>query len=176
LHALEDTVGTPFRVIALKDDVAQYVRREKKAPHYEHPAYTSLAAGHGPCRLCLKTFRVGEEDRILFTLDPFAGLEEVPLPGPVFIHAEDCCRYPEDGGYPETLRPYPAVLVAYAKGQRVLTQIHAAEGLQGTAIAQLLDREDVDYIIVRDHEAGCYDFRVERLNAGALSPGGKHKC
>ena len=167
----------PFRVIALKEDVTQYVRKEKKAPHYEHPAYTALATGHGPCRSCLKTFRVGQEDRILFTLDPFAGLEEVPLPGPVFIHAESCCRYREEGGYPDALRAYPALLVAYAKGQRVLTQVHAAEGTQVSAIERLLDRDDVDYIIVRDREAGCYDFRVERLNDGASpSLGTKHKC
>src|SRR5439155_983517 len=84
-----------------------------------------VATGHGPCRLCLRTFRVGQEERILFTFDPFDGLEEVPLPGPIFIHAESCSRYPEEGGYPAELRPYPAVIVAYSKGQRVLAQIIA---------------------------------------------------
>jgi hypothetical protein len=170
-------MATPLRVVALSDEVGQYVRSTKKAPRYEHPAYTSVATGHGPCRLCLKTFHVGQEDRILFTFDPFDGLEEIPLPGPVFIHAENCSRYPEDGGYPEQLRPYPAVLTAYSKGQRVLAQINAGEGTQQTAVEQLLDRDDVDYIMVRDREAGCYDFRVERLHVeGSPSFGAKHKC
>ena len=156
-------MSTRFRVVALRDEVAQYVRSAKKGPRYGHPVYTTVAIGHGPCRQCLKTFRVGLEERTLFTLDPFDGLEEVPLPGPVFIHAETCSRYPEDGGYPEQLRPFPAVLVAYSKSQEVLAQVHAGEGMQETAIEQLLDRPDVDYIHVRDREAGCYDFRVERM-------------
>ena len=167
---------THFRVIALSNDIAQYVRSARKAPRYEHPAYTSVATGHGPCRLCLRTFRVGQEERILFTFDPFDGLEEVPLPGPIFIHAESCSRYPEEGGYPAELRPYPAVIVAYSKGQRVLAQINADAGTQPWAIEQLLDRDDVDYIIVRDREAGCYDFRVVRFPAETSPSGVKHKC
>lgn len=31
-------------------------------------------------------------------------------------------------------------------------------------VEELLQLPDVDYIEVRDLEAGCYDFRIERLN------------
>src|SRR5713101_8572355 len=123
-----------FRVIALPTEVANTVHSTNQAPRYGHPAYTSVATGHGPCRHCLGTFKVGEDQRTLFTFDPFDGLEPVPLPGPVFIHATECQRYPEDGGYPQALRPYPAILVAYARGQEVLTQVHVTEGRQESAI------------------------------------------
>jgi hypothetical protein len=164
-----------FRVIAISTQTADYVRSTNKAPRYNHPAYTAVATGHGPCRHCLGTFAVGRDKRILFTLDPFDGLEPVPLPGPVFIHAANCERYPEDAGYPEALRSFPAVLMAYANGQQLLAQIHVADGAQEGAIVQLFDRPDVDYIHVRDREAGCYDFRVERERTGG-NRGEDHKC
>jgi hypothetical protein len=110
----------------------------------------------------LRTFHLGEEERILFTYDPFTGIEQVPLPGPVYVHAENCDRYPENGAYPNDLRPHAAVLNAYASGQRLIAQIHVDSGGQDAAVESLLQRPDVDYIEVRDREAGCYDFRIER--------------
>jgi hypothetical protein len=39
-------------------------------------------------------------------------------------------------------------------------------------IAELLSRPDVDYIEVRDRNAGCFDFRIEResVQTGKTSP------
>jgi hypothetical protein len=105
---------------------------------------------------------VGEERRTLLTYDPFSGNEQVPLPGPVFIHSDNCERYPEQSGYPNDLRNHPAVLNAYARGQRLVAQLHADIGNHDAAVQILLQRSDVDYIEVRDREAGCYDFRIER--------------
>jgi len=59
-----------YHVIAIPETLAQDVREPLKAPRYGHPAHVELAAGYGPCRLCLQKFREGEEDRILFTYDP----------------------------------------------------------------------------------------------------------
>ncbi len=152
----------PIRVIAIPSEVAAQVRTSKKAPRYGHPAHTDVAGGHGPCRHCLRTFHVGAEQRTLFTYDPFNGIEQVPLPGPIFIHAEACERYPEDAGYPNDLRKHAAVLNAYAKGQRLIAQRHADNGGHDVAVEELLQLPDVDYIEVRDKKAGCYDFRIER--------------
>jgi hypothetical protein len=96
----------PIRVIAIPTSVAESVRRTNNAPGYGHPVHIDVASGYGPCRHCLKTFRVGEEKRTLFTYDAFQGIDSLPLPGPVFIHTEECLRYPEDAGYPEALRQY----------------------------------------------------------------------
>jgi hypothetical protein len=152
----------PFRVIAIPTRVAEIVRATNRAPGYGHPAHVETATGHGPCRHCLATFRIGEERRTLFTYDPFHGLEQIPLPGPIFIHTEPCNRYPENAGYPEAMKQHPAVLSAYAKGQRLVAEVQADDGSQPMAIQELLERQDVDYIHVRDKKAGCYDFRVER--------------
>ncbi len=153
---------TPYRTLAIPEKVAGIVRDTRVSPRYRHPAHTEVATGYGPCRLCLRTFAVGAERRILFTYDPFFGIEPLPLPGPIFIHEAACARYPEDGGFPEDLRSHALTLVGYGRGRRLLAEEHVGDGQVETAIEGLLARPEIDYIHVRDTEAGCYDFRIER--------------
>jgi hypothetical protein len=60
-----------YRVVAIEDAVASEVRNTGRSPRYGRAAHVELASGYGPCRLCLRAFRVGEERRTLFTFDPF---------------------------------------------------------------------------------------------------------
>lgn len=152
----------PFQTIAITTALADRVRAKRTSPGYGHPAHAETATGYGPCRHCLRTFRVGEERRILFTLDPFFGVEELPLPGPVFIHEEACERHPEDGGFPTDLRAHALTLNCYARGRKLLAVEYVTDGEVETAIERLLARPEIDYLHVRDTEAGCYDLRVER--------------
>jgi len=153
---------TPIRVIAIPTAIAHAVRTTNKDPRYGYPTHVELARGHGPCRHCLKTFSIGKEKRTLFTYDPFGGVDEVPLPGPIFIHTEECDRYPEDIGYPEGLRQYPAMLAAFGERRRLVAEALVDDGSQPAVIEELFRRPEVEYIHVRDKCAGCYDFRVER--------------
>lgn len=152
----------PFRTIAIPSALADRVRRTRVSPGYGHPATSEVATGYGPCRHCLRTFEVGVDRRILFTLDPFHGVESLPLPGPVFIHEEDCPRFVEHGGFPSDLLSHALSLEAYSRGRKLV----AVEHLPGTeapeAAERLLARAEVDYIHVRDTKAGCYDARIER--------------
>lgn len=153
---------TLIRVVALPTEVAESVRNTMRAPHYGHPAHAEIASGHGPCRHCLRTFTVGVDRRILFTYDQFDGVELLTRPGPVFVHAEPCQRYSEDGGFPADLRPHALTLDAYARGRRLLRQVQTAGNSAEHWVEELLASADVDYLHVSDTEAGCYDFRIER--------------
>ncbi len=152
-----------YRVLAIPTKVVDKVRATGEAPGYGHPAHTEVATGYGPCRHCLRTFRVDQERRTLFTYDPFYGIEDIPLPGPIFIHADGCERYPEDGGYPKDMLAHDAILNAYGKGQKLVARVvvEANDGHEAR-VNELLERSDVDYVEVRDREAGCFDFRIER--------------
>ena len=154
-----------YQVLAIPTKVAERVRETGKAPGYGHPAHTEVAAGYGPCRHCLRTFRIGEERRTLFTYDPFFGIEDIPLPGPIFIHADRCERYPENGGYPQGLLQHAAIFNAYSKGQHLISRllIEANDGHEAK-LNDLLEKENVDYVEVRDREAGCFDFRIQKLS------------
>jgi hypothetical protein len=151
-----------YRVIALSQDVADAVRATHLSPFSKHPTHTEVARGHGPCRLCLRAFNVGQERRILFTLDPFAGLESEPLPGPVFIHEAACLRHAEDAGFPGDIRGRALTLQGYGSGRRLVVEERVHGSAVDSAVERLLNRGDVGYIHVRDTEAGCYDCRIER--------------
>ena len=151
-----------YRVIGIPSAVAEAVRATRRSAFGGWPTHVEVSTGHGPCRLCLQNFDVGSDRRILFTYDPFAGLEPFPLPGPVFVHEEPCEAYPVHNGFPEGLVVHPLTLNAYGAGRTLLAQVRAEPGQADSAIAALLAQPDVSYIHVRDTKAGCYDFRVER--------------
>jgi hypothetical protein len=151
-----------YRFIAIPQETADRVRRTMKSPGYGHPAHREVASGYGPCRLCLRTFQIGAEERILFTLDPFYGLEDLPLPGPVFVHAAECARYGEDSGFPADLRAHALTLNGYANGRRLIAQDYVMDGNVEAILDRIFSNSEVAYVHVRDTRAGCYDLRVER--------------
>jgi hypothetical protein len=154
---------TAMRVVAISSEIAECVRQTRKDPRYGFPAYTEASSGDAPCRHCLRMISAGEECT-LFTYDAFEGIETLPLPGPVYVHAEACERYPEDAGFPEMLRKSRRTLNAYARGARLLGQEFVEDGNVDAAIEKLFGRADVDYIQVRSTTAGCYTFRIERMS------------
>src|SRR5690349_1964262 len=153
-----------FRIVPISSDIVDLVRKTLKSPGYGHPAHTEVATGYGPCRHCLKDFQVGEEQRILFTYDAFYGVEKLPLPGPVFIHADACNRYDESSGFPADARSHRLTFHAYGANRSLLAEQFVEDGKIEPVIDSLLTRKDVLYLQVRDTEAGCYDFRIEREN------------
>jgi uncharacterized protein DUF1203 len=152
----------PIRIVAIPTEVAEAVRATLCAPVYGFPAHAELATDAAPCRHCLRLTAPGEERRILFTYDRFTGLESLPQPGPIYIHANNCPRYLEHAGFPEELRSSPRTLEAYARGRRLLAQEYVSDGKFEPVIEKLLTRTDVDYLQVNSTTAGCYTFRVER--------------
>ncbi len=154
---------TPYRIIALPTPLVDKVRSTQRSPGYGHPAHTEIAQGYGPCRHCLRTFEVGEEERLLFTLDSFEGIESQPLPGPVYIHAESCDRYPENGNFPKDLRDHALTFQGYGRGRRFIAQAFVEDGAVEAVLERLLVQSDVDYVQVHDTSAGCYDFRIVPL-------------
>jgi hypothetical protein len=153
-----------YRVVAVGDGLANAVRRTMKSPGYGHPAHAETATGYGPCRQCLRTFAIGVERRILFTYDAFHGKENLPLPGPVFIHEDMCERYPEDGGFPVDMLAHKLTLDAYSTGRQLVTTKYVANGIVEPELSLLLADRNVEYIHVRDTTAGCYEFCIEPAN------------
>ena len=123
--------------------------------------YRDTLPGYGPCRHCLRDFKVGQESRILFTYDPFYELKLHPLPGPIFIHAEACPRFVDEGKFPEDLRSHRLTFAGYGAGRSLLCERLVEDGEVDRAIDEMLARPDVRFVHVRDTEAGCYDLRIE---------------
>jgi len=151
----------PYRVIAIPQEIAQQTRATLKSPQYGHPAHVEVAKGYGPCRSCLQTFRTGEEKRILFTYNPFAGLDPYPSPGPIFIHENDCSAY-DARGFPNALRELPLILEGMGRGRWLITREQVVRNNVDEVIGRLFALPAVEYIHVRNAEAGCFIAHIER--------------
>ena len=152
----------PIRIVAIPTEVAKSVRATLRAPVYGFPAHAEVATDDAPCRHCLRTFIAGKDRRILFTYDRFAGVESLPQPGPIYVHAEACERYVEQNGFPEELRGSPRTLEAYGHGRHLLAQEHVSNGNFEPVIEKLFASPEVDYVQVNSTTAGCFTFRIER--------------
>ena len=157
-----DVKEQPFMVVPIDPGIAEYVREHDQDPQYGYPATRQAATGYGPCRVCLSTFVVGRDRRILFTYNPFDGIEPYPQPGPVFIHENACEPYADADVFPPELRAMPMTLEAYAHGPELVSFVRIDDEPVEAALARLLSDPAVDYVHVRNTEAGCFDLRVER--------------
>ena len=155
-----------FRVLPIDSALAEKVRSTLSSPQYGHPAHRELAQGYGPCRVCLKQFRAGEEDRILFTYNPFESLDSYPSPGPIFIHAKSCPGFSEPDQFPEELKSLPLTLEAYGDNRWIMARERPSADEIEISLERLLHTSGVRYIHVRNTEAGCFIARIER-NSGA---------
>jgi hypothetical protein len=151
-----------FQVLAISDNIAAQVRDRMASPQYGHPAHVEVATGTGPCRSCLRTFEVGQEERILFTYNPFEGLDTYPSPGPVFVHRTVCASFHGEG-FPESLRSLPLILEAYGEDRWILDRARVTDGEVDEPIEKLLANPGVRYVHMRHAEAGCFIAQVNRV-------------
>jgi len=151
-----------YRVVAIPSEVAEQVWSTGKSPNYGFPAHREVAAGRAPCRHCLKLIREAEEELLLFTYDPFRALGEPPLPGPVYIHAEECPRHPESDVIPEEYRGRLLTLEGYGENRALVKEIRVRDGAEERAAEELFASRKIRYVNVRSTEAGCFLFRLER--------------
>jgi hypothetical protein len=151
-----------FIVRGVPQEIADEVRRTRRAPEYGHPAHLEVARGTGPCRCCLRPFVPGRDQRLLFTYRPSAQ-GALMAPGPVFIHADHCEAYAGEG-FPEALREVPLAFEARASGSRVSELSARAEVPAEAQMAVLFEDFGAHWLHVRHAEAGCFIARVDRAS------------
>jgi hypothetical protein len=159
----EENTMTSFHIKPIPSEIASEVRRTRRSPGYGHPVHLELASGYGPCRACLRTFAVGKENRLLFTYNPFSGVDPYPSPGPVFVHEEDCGSFDSESVFPTDLRALPLVLEGYGRERWIVARERPAADEIEAAIGRLFANQAIEYIHIRNGEAGCFIASVDRL-------------
>jgi hypothetical protein len=150
-----------YKVVPIHSEIARSVRAQLISPQYKHPASVSVATGYGPCRQCLKKLIVGQDERILFTYNAFENLSKLPLPSPVFIHKNECESF-DERGFPPELIDLPLLFESYgAESELVRREAMKREHIEHQ-IADILALSEVNYINIRNAEAGCFVARIER--------------
>jgi Protein of unknown function (DUF1203) len=153
-----------YRISGLANETAEEVRTTLRSPQYGHPAHVETATGYGPCRVCLHTFEEGRDERILFTYQPFRDPAAVPAPGPVFIHRKPCSRY-DSLDFPEELCQLHLALDSHGGGGMLVSQERVGDQLVDEVLRRQLSNPKVDYIHLRNAEAGCFIARIDRVFA-----------
>jgi hypothetical protein len=151
-----------FRIKAIPDEISRAARTTMKSPQYGHAAQVDVAGGTGPCRQCLKTFEVGKERRILFTYNPFDGIDPYPSPGPIFVHEHTCATHSPQDQFPEDLRQLPLIFEGYGPDRWLEARERVNDGLAEAAIAKIFHLPAVEYIHIRHGQAGCFIAHVNR--------------
>ena len=156
---MADTAG--FRIVPVDSDLAARARAEQRSPQYGHPATVEIARGSGPCRQCLRTFRIGEEQRLLFTYNPVPGGRGLPQPGPIFVHADPCEAF-AGAGVPPDLRTLPLFLEAFGRGTWTVRREPVDAGSIEADIAAMLRDPAIELLQIRHADAGCFIAHVTR--------------
>ena len=151
-----------YKVVPVSPEIARSVREDLKSPQYGHPAFTDVAKGYGPCRACLKTFVQGAEERILFTYNAFENLSSLPLPGPVYIHKDECEPF-DSNEFPPALARLPLLFEGYGEESALVKREAVKKGNIDRQIAEIFALKAVRYINIRNAEAGCFVARIERI-------------
>jgi hypothetical protein len=152
-----------YKVVPIPSEIARSVRQNLKSPQYGHPASVSPATGYGPCRACLKTFAQGKDERILFTYNSFEGLSDLPLPGPDFIHRENCAEYSANG-FPPDLLKLPMFFEAFGRNCLTIKRETTQSELVARQIESLLALPGVKFVNLRNAEAGCFIARIDPVD------------
>jgi hypothetical protein len=167
----------PFRIAGIPSDLAEAVRQTLKSPQYGHPAHRETATGYGPCRLCLRTFEVGAEERLLFTYQPFSDPSSVSAPVRSSSMLPPGERY-EGSTLPPDFRSLPLLLEGYGSGGELLGREQAPD----TVIERLFVRLGAAYVHIRNAESPVLpgrssgqladqpSDRARRTQTGALAP------
>ncbi len=153
-----------YRISGLANETAEEVRTTLRSPQYGHPAHVETATGYGPCRVCLHTFEEGRDERILFTYQPFHDPAALPAPGPVFIHRKRCSRY-DDLDFPAELRGLPLALDSHGEGGLLVSRERVGQQLVDDVVRRQLSDPKVEYLHLRNAEAGCFIARIDPVFA-----------
>ena len=124
-----------------------------------------ISDGDGvPCRHCLKQVAKGEEYLIL-AHRPFPQQQPYAETGPIFLHAAECPRAPQDEKVPAMMLDSPDFIVrGYGRDDRIVYDTGGVIPTPRIAdrAGELLARPDIAYVHVRSARNNCYQCRIER--------------
>ena len=153
-----------LRFIALDSETVKSPRNGGKDAHGKEPERQVSDGSGNPCRHCLEDMPEGAPFLVL-AHRPFPDLQPYAEVGPLFVHAEDCTRYPETAGPPAYLQTREAILIrGYGSDDRIVYgtgQMVPPQDVESSA-ARILENPKIAYIHVRSASNNCYQCRIER--------------
>lgn len=125
-----------------------------------------ISPGGYPCRHCLAPIAEGRP-YLTLAYRPFPDLQPYAETGPIFLHAEECAAYQDNGTLPPIFESPDYIVRGYGQDDRIIYGTGAVtETSRIAARAQeLLDDDDIAYVHVRSARNNCFQCRIERSSA-----------
>lgn len=158
---------TDFKVVPISKQFANEIRRKGK-DESDNSVIEEVATGIGPCRVSLRTFRVGIDERLLFSYSPFSIDNPFNQYGPVFIHKKDVKEYSDIYTFPPAIKSdpenFPLTLIGYDKNQLMNYSKRVGDEDVDKLISNIFSNHDeVKYLHARNSEACCFICKIERV-------------
>ena len=155
-----------FRIVPLSEEYAKQIRDSRK-DDFGHEVIEQVAGGKGPCRVSLKAFKVGEENRLLLSHSPFEIDNAFNQPGPVFINAAEVEAYKDVHRFPPEIKAdkenFPLSLIGYSKSQKMIFTKLVGDADVDELIAEIFEANPyIDYLHARNAEACCFICKIEQ--------------
>ena len=155
-----------FKVIPLSRDYANRIRKSGK-DDFGHPVQVQIATGKGPCRVSLRPFDVGKENRMLISHSPFTVDNAFDQPGPIFIRDQDVEEYSDVHRFPPEIKNdkehFKITLIGYDKRQMMVYTKLVGDRDIDEMIGEIFENKpQVEYLHARSAEACCFICKIER--------------
>lgn len=152
-----------IRFVALPTKIADAYRRGAPDANGQAPERRIADTSGLPCRYCLGD--VAEGDAYLTVGHrPFSNVQPFAEVGPIFLHADDCQRYPEISDAPAAfLERTQMMMRGYNDAQRIVygTGAIVPTQLLVSAASAILENPEVSFIHVRSASNGCFQCRID---------------
>ena len=156
-----------FKIVPLTKEYSKKIKT-LKFDDFGHPVIEQIASGFGPCRVSLKPFAIGLDERLLFSYSPFTIDNAFNQPGPIFIQKNDIEPYNDVYNFPKEIKSdknnFPLSLIGYSKDQRMIFTKLVGDADVDDLIEQIFkDNKDIEYLHARNAEACCFICKIERI-------------
>jgi Protein of unknown function (DUF1203) len=146
------------------DPVALAVLRSSGIDHGQNRVEPFLDdSGSWPLRCCLQDSRPGELLAIV-AWSPYPWRGAYAEVGPIVIHAKECDG-PLGRGVPPQFLARRQLVRPYGKDRRIAYEdivVVEPDGTLPTVLRSVLERDWIDFAIVRNVNSGCYSFAARR--------------
>lgn len=156
-----------FRIVPLSPEFVREIKSSGKDA-FGHALVEQVATGAGPCRLSLKPFKPGVDERLLFSYSPFETDNAFNQPGPVFIHKKDVEPYSDIYRFPPEIKAdkqnFPLTLIGYSNDQRMVFSRLVGDADVDELIEEIFkNHPEIACLHARNAEAGCFICKIERV-------------
>lgn len=156
-----------FKIVPLTLEYANKIKRTQK-DEFGHDVSTQTAKGLGPCRVSLKPFEVGVDERLLCSHSPFEIDNAFNQPGPIFINTKDVEPYSDIYNFPKEIKAdkinFPLSLIGYSKDQRMIFTKLVGDADVDDLIEETFNKNPkIEYLHARNAEACCFICKIERI-------------